>query len=44
MLSELNKLFKLIWQKEKMLWLLIPKILILILMTFKKSRIYKFFW
>jgi len=23
MLSELNKLFKLIWQKKKMLWLLI---------------------
>jgi len=26
MLSELNKLFKLIWQKKKMLWLLIMKI------------------
>jgi len=25
MLSELNKLFKLIWRKKKMLWLLIMK-------------------
>jgi len=27
MLSELHKLFKLIWQKKKMLWLQIMKIL-----------------
>jgi len=29
MLSELNKLFKLIWQKKKMLWLLMMKIFFL---------------
>jgi len=36
MLSELHKLFKLIWQKKKMLWLQTMKIYFFTVLHFKK--------